>query len=368
MNVKGKIREYFCKYSFLKRVYFLASQIKGMIYYGSTLVVPIIGYKVLHKKPVFLIFTPEHANLGDHAIAYAEGKLLKRLNVGYYEITGKQLYKLHQYKFLKVLNGATLFINGGGNLGTLWPEIEKMNRWIISSAKKSVICIMPNSIYYESDEKGIRELQKSIELYNSHQRLYIYAREQISYEIMRKIYSNVKIVPDIVLTLNESEDQYLRRGCLFCMRNDIEGTVTREQFNTLYKIAKELFDVVDKTNTVLNYDVSVKNREIELIKLLDQLKKAELVVTDRLHGMIFCAITGTKCIVLSGKSPKILGCYEWIKDLGYIVLIDNVEKMKTAYQSMSRYPNFYNNNNLRKDFQILEDDIINLINIGTWIT
>lgn len=366
--MKGKIRNYFYKYSFTKRLYLFISQTRWTLYYGITLVTPIIMYRFFHKNPIFLIFTPEHANLGDHAIAYAEKKMLVSMQIDYYEITGLQLYKLNKYRFLKVLNGTTLVINGGGNLGTLWPEIEEMNRCIISRCKKSTICIMPNSIYYESDEKGICELQKSMDIYNSHQQLYIYAREQISYEIMTKIYKNVKIVPDMVLNLNESRDQYPRRGCLFCMRNDIEGTVTKQQFNILYKTARELFDIVDNTNTVLNYDVSVKDRENELMKFFDQLKKAELVVTDRLHGMIFCAITGTKCIVLSGKSPKILGCYEWIKDLGYIILIDDVNTMKVAYQSMSEYPNLYSKNHLKNYFKILENDINSLINTGTWLT
>ena len=64
-----------------------------------------------------MIFTPEHANLGDHAIAYAESILLKKAGINYYEITGKKLYELEQYGYLSILNHATILINGGGNLG-----------------------------------------------------------------------------------------------------------------------------------------------------------------------------------------------------------------------------------------------------------
>ena len=41
---------------------------------------------------VFLVLTPEHANLGDHAIAYAEAEMLKKAGIDYVEITGKTFF------------------------------------------------------------------------------------------------------------------------------------------------------------------------------------------------------------------------------------------------------------------------------------
>lgn len=366
MCIKSKIRKSLFKNKITKKIYCIVSYFKRKIYYGFILGIPIIKYKAFCKTPVFLIFTPEHANLGDHAIAYSEQIMLEKIDITYYEITGMQLYKLQQYNFLKLLNHATVLINGGGNLGTLWPDIEKMNRWIISELEKSTICILPNSIYYGSEEEEQKELQKSIEIYNSHQKLYIYAREKKSYELMSNIYTNVKIVPDMVLSLNESYVQLQRTGCLFCMRDDIEKTVTEQDFQQLYESAKEIFETVSYTNTVLNYNVPVIQRQEELRKKLDELKKAELVITDRLHGMIFCAITGTKCIVLNGKSPKIAGCFEWIKDLEYIALIDKVTDMKKVYRSMKDYPNFYSNKNMEQLFHNLQMDIINMVKYGEW--
>ena len=39
-------------------------------------------------------------------------------------------------------------------------------------------------------------------------------------------------------------------------------------------------------------------------------QKSELVITDRLHGMIFCYITKTPCIVMPNNNHKILMTYE----------------------------------------------------------
>ena len=53
---------------------------------------------------------------------------------------------------------------------------------------------------------------------------------------------------------------------------------------------------------------------------------ARLVVTDRLHGMIFSAITGTPCVVLSNYNHKVRGTYEWISYLPYIKFAGSAEE------------------------------------------
>mgnify|MGYP002520369981 CR=1 FL=1 len=66
-----------------------------------------------------------------------------------------------------------------------------------------------------------------------------------------------------------------------------------------------------------------------LIQKLVQFSRAKVLVTDRLHGMVFAAITGTPCIVLSNYNHKVKGTYEWIRYLPYIRYaesVDDVEK------------------------------------------
>ena len=104
MSIKEKIYAVCVENKLLKKIYISISYIKWKIYYKINLVNPIKKYKKSTKNPVFLIFTPEHANLGDHAIAYAESILLKKAGINYYEITGKKLYELEQYGYLSILN------------------------------------------------------------------------------------------------------------------------------------------------------------------------------------------------------------------------------------------------------------------------
>ena len=366
MIIKKRVHNIFLKTETTRKIYCTISYIKGKIYFGICLYAPILKYRITKEKPVFLIFTPEHANLGDHAIAYAEQKLFNKLKIEYYEITGRQLYILQYYGYLKVLNNTTIFINGGGNLGSLWPEIEKMNRWIISELKESTICIMPNSIYYDADKKGQIEFEESVHIYNKHPKLYIYARENLSYELMKKKYKNVKLIPDMVFSLDECISNMERKGCLLCMRNDVERTIPEAEYEKLCHLIKRVFKNVRVKNTVINHNVKIENRESELENIFSEFRNVELVVTDRLHGMIFSAITGTKCIVLNSKSPKIKGCYQWIKHLEYIRMINNIEELESVYKKMPQYPNVYNYEALKPLYTELKYDIKNLIIKGVW--
>lgn len=366
MGIKRKIHDIFFRNTFLKKIYCGASYVKGKIACRWKLVIPMALYKTFHSKPVFLVFTPEHANLGDHAIAYAETKMFNQLGIRFFEITGQQLYVLRDYNYLKMLNCATVFVNGGGNLGTLWPDIESMNRSLIEQLSDSTICFFPNSIYYEDSLKGKLELQKSVEIYNKQPKLFLYAREELSFSLMKSLYRNVKFSPDMVLSLTPNVDSSERSGCLICMRDDVERAVSEADYKTICSMATSYFTKVHFTNTVLDHNVLVRDREAELHKKFQEFSQAELVITDRLHGMIFCAITGTKCIVLSGKSPKIRGCYEYLHGLGFIGLVNNAEEVFPKYEKLLRLP--YNSElpTIKAALKNLERDVCNLINYSTW--
>lgn len=360
MSIKEKIYAVCVENKLLKKIYISISYIKWKIYYKINLVNPIKKYKKSTKNPVFLIFTPEHANLGDHAIAYAESILLKKAGINYYEITGKKLYELEQYGYLSILNHATILINGGGNLGILWPLIEKMNRAIIIQNPDSKIYVFPNSIFYGNDDYGRKEFETSKKIYNSHRNLHLCARERISYDIMKDAYKSVELVPDMVFTLNESYDTLERNGCLWCMRNDVERTLSDEKEEKLKQQLVDIYgDDIKDSNTVLSYDVSVEKREEELKRKFNEFKLAQLIVTDRLHGMIFAVITGTNCIVINSKSPKMKGCYDWIKDLDYIAFIDDVENIDKIIDNFPDYPHEYDN----KEFVKAIDKMISEIEV-----
>ncbi len=362
MTMKDNVRKFIFKNEFLKNIYKKVGNIKFRYRVYNKIVLPIENYKKGHEKPFFLIYTPEHANLGDHAIALSEQVLLKKIGIDYYEVTTPKLQELEQAGYLKCLDESFVMISGGGNLGQLWPEIENLNRAIVKTVLNSIVVIMPNSIYYYNDDIGKKEFVKSQEIYNSHDSLYLFARERLSYDIMKKAYRNVKLFPDMVLFFDESKNKNnYKNGCIICLREDVEKTLQPIKEKYLIEICGQMFgENVHRSNTVLDYNVSPENRKEELEKKWNEFKNVELVITDRLHGMIFCAITGTKCIVLDSRSPKMKGCYQWIRHLPYIQFVEDIEMIGDAFNKMADAPTIFENNEIMKQMKDLEKEILKL--------
>lgn len=312
------------------------------------------GY--FHENPntVFLVMTPEHGNLGDHAIALAETNLLKTAGVNYIEISGRRLENMRWEGLLGAMDGFPILVHGGGNLGTLWYGVEDTFRKIIEKTPCSPILLFPNTIFYEDSDWGREEFEKSKAIYNHHKRLHLFARENTSYEVMRTAYRNAALMPDMVLSLNTWKNDRRRCGCLLCLRNDCEKTRTDEQEQIIRLQAALLFgNNVSDTDMIADHPIPISQREEELLAKFEQFAEAELVITDRLHGMIFCAITGTACIVVDSKSPKVRGCYEWIKNLDYIRFADDVSTIAEEYAKIPKGDHSYDDTHLKHYYKEL---------------
>ena len=353
--IHERIRKFLYSYSVTKYLCEIRLKVKFFV----KKVIPIYINKWKDKKIIFYVLTPEHGNLGDHAIALSMKLYLEENKINYYEITYDSLYSLSNYGFLNSLNNRRILVNGGGNLGTLWFGVEQLFRELIVKNPDSKIVCLPNTIYYENTETGYEELQKSIEIYNAHKKLTICARETISYDFMKKIYNNVVLIPDMVLALNYSEAAgNVRHGCLLCLRNDIERTLSSDKEKSVIANIEKIGLNITKTDMIRDYRISIENRKTEVEKKITEFKKSEIVVTDRLHGMIFAAISGTPCIVLDSKSPKLRGCYNWIKDLGYIKFANTPEEIPVLYSMVIHSNHIYNNSSLKPYYDLLKNIIL----------
>ncbi len=356
--MKRKIITLVCKISFIKNFLYKLTNRRHLLKKYK----PIFKEHKKNPNMVFLIYTPIHENLGDHAIAIAEMTILDELGIGYTEITQAEIHKLKEFGLLRLFNNKKVFINGGGNLGTLWFDVEEAFRSIMIAAPKADILIFPSTIYYEDTDFGRKEFENSKKIYNNHKNLTLYARENISYEIMKNAYKNVKLVPDMVFYLNKCEKNVARNGAVLCLRKDLERTLREEDELFIYKQIQQLFgDEITKTDMYAAHNIPIENRYKELTKKFEQFKNAKLVVTDRLHCMIFCVITGTPCIVVNSKSPKVKGCYEWVKDFEYIKFADNLSNITDLYNSIPQKEFVYDNSKLIPLYETLKEDIRKLM-------
>lgn len=322
----------------------------------------LVKWKQTHPNGVFLLLTPQHCNLGDHAIALAETRFLQEMGVEYYEITGKECLSLLGMDGISLLDGAVLLLNGGGNLGTLWPEWENAMRRIVQAAPHSEIFFLPNTVYYDPTPAGQQSLEESIRVYSAHPALHFYARERASYELMKVIYPNVTLVPDMALTLHLPRSTAPRAGCLLLLRNDREKTRTPAQTAEVMAQCHRLFgENITLSDMDAPAPVSPAQREGVLREKWAQVAGTELVITDRLHGMIFAALTETPCIALDSKSPKLRGCYEWLRGLGYIAFADSPADIESIYGRLKNAPCHYCSADFLRQMQSLRADILQAI-------
>jgi pyruvyl transferase EpsI len=182
-------------------------------------------------------------------------------------------------------------------------------------------------MYFTDDGVGNFEKNRTRLIYKRNKKIYYFAREQYTNDDMKKIFDNSKIycVPDIVLSLNniESVTNAKRNGIICCLRNDKESAFCNEQREEIISRLQAVKDV-EHIDTVCDYMITEQTREKELFNMWNRFASAELVVTDRLHGMIFALITNTPCIAFSNNNKKVLGVYKWIEDFDIVKFLENV--------------------------------------------
>lgn len=277
---------------------------------------------IFSKNKIYLFGTPIHGNIGDQAILIAEKKFLKD-NFHDYKIINIESSIIIRFNWIikKIVRKSTILMHGGGFLGTLWINEEEMFRKTLKSYPNNKIIVFPQTVYFSDDENGKKTLEESRKIYSTHPNLHICCREKYSYDFMKKEFSkcNVYLVPDMVLYLEQIGQNIERENILFCIRED------KEKLDYNFEKLIDYFDKkgykIDYTDTVINKNIFGINREKILNKKIMQFSKYKLIVTDRLHGMIFSLLSNTPCLVFENKSYKIKGVYEWIKEVRQIKLI-----------------------------------------------
>jgi pyruvyl transferase EpsI len=302
--------------------------------------------RYLGKRQVIVALAADYGNLGDVAITYAQEKYLKSCFPEFEVIDFPISSTFTGLKALKrvVTSEDLVTIAGGGNMGDLHYTIEDCRRFIIENFPNNKIISFPQSIDFSDKTKGRRELSKTLRVYSRHKNLHLVAREPVSYENMRKTFTKnyVYLAPDMVLSLNQMKQEQKRQGVLLCMRKDRESIFSSEERAAfITRFTSAVPDLIQKDTHIGGNGLTLQAREAELFKMWELFRRAEVVVTDRLHGMIFATITGTPCVVLQNISHKIKATYHaWLSSLSHIILQEGYDCAQTirTVEELRKYP------------------------------
>lgn len=320
------------------------------------IILKILLYKLLlkqsNKQNVFLFGVPMHNNLGDQAIVYAQ---LQFLNNVLPNAEIKIIYEGLYASAIKSINkklklNDIIAIQGGGNMGDIWKsyEIERENIVHEFADVHNKIISFPQSYSFTNTTEGLALKERAHTIYSQPQNLILFARERLSFNKMSHNFEtkqNIELVPDIVLSLNKRNNSIQREHLMTVFRSDKELLENEVKTIILDYLKGTKLDIV-KSDTVTKYIphiISNKNRERLLNNKWEEFSNSKLVITDRLHGMIFAYITGTPAIVFDNQNHKVKSSYkDWLSDVDYIHFADDysIEELKTLitrYMSMNDF-------------------------------
>lgn len=276
---------------------------------------------------IIIVATPTHGNLGDQAIVYAEKTAIKTVfpSRSVIEIENGAFLKCKKLLTKLIKQTDTIIVDGGGNLGTLWGWEDDKITDIISTFCQNKIVIFPQTMYYDTSDSAYERLERNQKIYSKATDLTFLLRDYASFDFFNKNFPNIKskLCPDIVLSLNQQQS-LKRKDILLCLRSDREKKVSEKETVVLKKHLEELHANTVNTDTVIKNSVRAHNRRRVLKRKWKEFSSAELVITDRLHAMIFSYITGTPCIAINNTSKKVEGSFQFINGCNFIKMADNL--------------------------------------------
>lgn len=313
------------------------------------------------KRHIIMLDTPEHGNLGDHAIVYVQRLFLEEnmQHTEIFEFTNSDWYYMRSRLASVMQKDDVIIIPGGGFIGTLWEREEDMLIDIMETLADNPIIIFPQTVYFSGDCKGKQEISRFKTAVENCKNITIFARDEMSYIFLKSEIGmqddTCMLVPDIVTYYQPAFDTERKKRILWVLRKDIEQVISESflaSFSEWLNDEKLRDYTVTDTSTVLDHHVSKNEREQELRQKLCEFSQAALVITDRLHGMLFAAITGTPCIALDNVSKKVSGQYAWLRHLPYIRQVQPEEISKDLVEEMLALKNqSYSNDELKKYYR-----------------
>ena len=189
-----------------------------------------------------------------------------------------------------------ILFEGGGYVNDIWYGPTLLNQ--VLKHNKQPVAVAPQSYRFK---------RASIETHDKTRQLYLFCREKVSYENLKKMdlskNVSVEISPEVALYLTKEDlIPYTRKiekeYQLVAFRRDKESAISE-------KVKR---DIVAECSNPIQRDVSVKGSFSEFVSIIEN---AERLFTDRLHVAILGSILGKNVTLFGNKYHKNSGVWEY---------------------------------------------------------
>lgn len=343
-------------------------------------------------KRIFWIglFPPQVPSIGDHAQILAIQKWFTK-HFPDLEVTrfSRQLPTLDIANWDELLrtvnNDDLIFINSGCDFGNLYPvSHENVRKRIIRAFPNNKIIQLPVTVFYNH----ATQITVDMEFFADKNNVVLMGRDPESYKILaNNLACRSVFVPDFAFMLKSIPTKRMRKGALLVLRRDFETKpnrmllklrsklprICRKPVSLLVHVHKILSRYVLKiivkqvVSHVVVKDVQIgedpitdENRENIINEVLDYYQNFKVVVTDRLHGMVFSVLTKTPCVAIEGKIPhKLLGYKKLLSHS--VTFVNSMWQVPNAIREALRKP--YEATDLTPYFKGLKERIFDPVKV-----
>lgn len=298
-------------------------------------------------RPVALVDFPESTNCGYHAIWLGEKRLLSELGVTpVYECSARTY---DRSAMAAALGNGTILLHGGGFFSDRFPQEHEFRLRVLEEFPDNPAILFPQQITFFDTEY----LQRSVARLSARKHLTLFARGIVSEHMFERYFGHiarVELAPDLAFMLGrQKRPREPLVDIVWLARTDQERS--SEQTEAAARLASQPaekftlppFDdgveihavVKQRPPTVLltdwnslvfdNHDARLAyaalsfeaQSRVRVSRALHVLSLGRIVITDRLHGHIFCLLLGIPHVLLNDDSGKNWNFYEsWTRPSG----------------------------------------------------
>jgi exopolysaccharide biosynthesis predicted pyruvyltransferase EpsI len=262
---------------------------------------------------------PHHFNCGDSAIWLGCLAVANELGIRVRSTTSSRTYRRD-----KLTANGPIVLNGGGNLGGLYPVHDDLRVRILTDFPDRQIVQMPQSIEV-TDARVLNRLKRAIA---SHPDFTLLVRDHRSLAIaQREFECRTVLVPDAAFALGRLDRLAPLEDVVLQARRDGEAAAERDpgrptvDWNTarilsLRNLGRSAVSVADALpSPALSAAVANGFARQNLRWGIRTLSRGRVLVTDRLHGHVIATLCGIEHIVVNDRNGKVRALWEaWTSD------------------------------------------------------
>ena len=299
--------------------------------------------ELINKEDAFYFDYPMQLNVGDLLIYAGTEAFFKEYNINIRLRRCLQTFDINEVK-RNITKNTTIICHGGGNLGDLYPLLQKLREELVINFPNNRIILLPQTGYFSNQD----EMKKSAAIFSAHKDCHLFARDLPTLELLKNFSDKVILCPDMAHQLYgefplKNKVESLEKNKLYFLRKDIEASQLEKNIESTLSasaVVKDWDDIVT-SNDIMYARIYSKLARISNISHLSIFKdkindlwykhtlniierarnefmKYDLVVTSRLHGHIFSCLLGIPNQVCDNSYGKNLGYYnQWTKDIDY---------------------------------------------------